>query len=269
MTLQNNTRAFFHQRRLYSSCVALQNNTRAFFTKDVSTINAPSNCYWGPAPHWLTNSSQCLSHTNLNGTMALSSPILNCARCVGSVVTKKQLNQSSILGRVQSTASCTHSEQCAKKMLKHFTLRSTSGGSQRASSTGPALQGQGLAPPQAGRPRARSMLGSESARSSSRSGPTSHRPSSTSQIQPRATVPPSRPVSPTESSDLDEPISTGVRRRRDSSSDALQLTPRHTKRLKLHAQQLAKDRSIPLGKLLAFLEVQYSILLHYKVTSLI
>lgn len=174
----------------------------------------------------------------------------------------------------------THLEQRAK-MLKRFTLRSTSGGSQRASSTGPALQGPGLAPPHAGRPRAHSTLGSESVRSLSRSGPTSRQPSLTSQTQSQVTctgrqtheqssgmldasqaiptVSLSRPVSPTGSSHLDEHISIGVRRRRDSSSDATQLTPRHTKRLKLYAQHLAKDRGIPLGKLLAFIEVQYSI----------
>ncbi|KAG1734733.1 uncharacterized protein EDB91DRAFT_1250852 [Suillus paluster] len=160
-------------------------------------------------------------------------------------------------------------------MLSRFPLRMTSGSSQRASSIGPGPQGPGLAPPQSDvRPRSRSMLGSD-AGLSTHSGPSSRRlPSSNS--QPRVThrhsssnheqisvpgtpqvFPPgplTRPSSPSESSDLDESITLGIRRRRDSSNDIIQLTPRRTKCLKTHAQKLASDRGIPLQKLLAFIE---------------
>ncbi|KAG1828026.1 hypothetical protein EV424DRAFT_1537029 [Suillus variegatus] len=160
-------------------------------------------------------------------------------------------------------------------MLNHFPLRTTSGGSQRASSIGPGPQGPGLAPPQSGfTSRARSMLGSD-AGLSTRSGPSSRRPPIRLNSQPQASMhsssnherisvpdtpqvslpgPLTRPSSPSESSDLDEPISVGIRRRRDSSNDIIQLTPRRTKRLKTHAQKLASDRGIPLQKLLAFIE---------------
>ena len=78
----------------------------------------------------------------------------------------------------------------------------------------------------------------------------------------------SRPVSPTgsDSFDLDEHITTGVRHRRDYGSDAMQLTPRRTKRLKTEAQQLASDRGIPLKKLVAFIEVQCIIFSHYIIS---
>jgi len=182
--------------------------------------------------------------------------------CVGSCLydTETETQPNSFLTQLHSVA-C--KEDLPKMMLRHFSLRSTSGGSQRANSTGPGSQRQGLAPPQAGtRPRSRSLLGSDSTSSTrSESGPTGQGSSfgqhslptrSTSQVP----SPLSRPVSPTRSeSVLDKPIITGVRRRRDSDSDAMQLTPRHTKRLKIEAQQLASDYGIPLNKLLAFLEV--------------
>ncbi|KAG2126139.1 hypothetical protein BD769DRAFT_1668573 [Suillus cothurnatus] len=162
-------------------------------------------------------------------------------------------------------------------MLNRFPLRSTSGSSQRASSVGPRPQGQGLAPPQDGRPRGRSLLGSD-AGLSTHSGPTAgcrgvssnsrpqvarrqgHQQSSTSMSESQVipTITSSRPISPAGSSDIDQPISAdvnaGVRRRRGSSVDAMQLTPRRTKRLKTHAQQLATDYGVPLKKLLAFIE---------------
>ncbi|KAG1878926.1 hypothetical protein F4604DRAFT_1679793 [Suillus subluteus] len=160
-------------------------------------------------------------------------------------------------------------------MLNCFPLRSTSGGSQRVSSAGPRPQGQALAPPQAGRSHGRSLLSSDTGLSTC-SGPTvGRRPlssnsqsrvahsqgrqlSSTSDSQVLQTVTSPRPVSPAGSSDIDRPISAdvnaGVRCRRDSSVDAMQLTPRCTKQLKTYAQQLATDHGVPLKKLLAFIE---------------
>jgi hypothetical protein len=85
---------------------------------------------------------------------------------------------------------------------------------------------------------------------------------STSESQVIPTITSSRPISPVGSSDIDQPVSVdvnaGVWRQRNSSVDAMQLTPRCTKRLKTHAQQLATDHGVPLKKLLAFIEVQYS-----------
>jgi len=166
-------------------------------------------------------------------------------------------------------------------MLNRFPLHSTSGSSQWASSVGPRPQGQGLAPPQDGRPHGRSLLGSD-AGLSTHSGPTAgcrgvssnsrpqvarrqgHQQSSTSMSESQVipTITSSRPISPARSSDIDQPISAdvnaGVWCRRGSSVDAMQLTPWRTKWLKTHAQQLATDYGVPLKKLLAFIEVQYS-----------
>lgn len=162
-------------------------------------------------------------------------------------------------------------------LLNRFPLRSTSGGSQRSSSIGP---GQSLAPPQAGiRPRARSLLGSD-AGLSTHSAPNAHRQptSSVSRLQVARrqvpnheqnsltaasvtlTAPSPPPGSPSGSSDLDAPISAGVRCRRDSSLEAVQLTPRHAKRLKTYAKQFSSERGIPLKKLVAFIDVRSTLL---------
>lgn len=150
-------------------------------------------------------------------------------------------------------------------MLNRFPLRSTSGGSQRANSIGPGPRVQGLAPPRDGRHRARSLLGSD-AGLSTHSAPVVRRQPTSSGSQSQSSNPlpdtsivltgPSRPGSPSGSSDLNAPISAGVRRQRDSSTNAACLTPRRTKQLKTYAQQLATERGIPLKKLLAFIEVR-------------
>ncbi|KAG1907705.1 uncharacterized protein F5891DRAFT_1124569 [Suillus fuscotomentosus] len=160
-------------------------------------------------------------------------------------------------------AHCTPLEGPPKMMLNRFPLRSTSGGSQRANSIGPGPRVQGLAPPRDGRHRARSLLGSD-AGLSTHSAPVVRRQPTSSGSQSQSLNPlpdasivltgPSRPGSPSGSSDLNAPISAGVRRRRDSSTNAACLTPRRTKRLKTYAQQLATERGIPLKKLLAFIE---------------
>lgn len=100
---------------------------------------------------------------------------------MGSVVnTEENQNLTSVFSSVDPKGPL-------KMMLNRFPLRSTSGSSQRASSVGPRPQGQGLAPPQDGRPRGRSLLGSD-AGLSTRSGPTAGRRGVSSNSRPQAHV---------------------------------------------------------------------------------
>ncbi|KAG1768097.1 hypothetical protein EV702DRAFT_1050113 [Suillus placidus] len=65
------------------------------------------------------------------------------------------------------------------------------------------------------------------------------------------------PSSPTSS--LDEPISTAVRRRRNSGTshygDPTKLTPQQTKHLKMHAKKLCEDNKVPTGEVMSFIDV--------------
>ncbi|KAG1797046.1 uncharacterized protein HD556DRAFT_1441211 [Suillus plorans] len=61
------------------------------------------------------------------------------------------------------------------------------------------------------------------------------------------------PSSPTSS--LNEPISAGVRRRRDSrTSDPIKLTPQCTKHLKMYAKKLCEDNDVPTGEVMCFID---------------
>ncbi|KAG2150281.1 uncharacterized protein EDB93DRAFT_1240307 [Suillus bovinus] len=105
-----------------------------------------------------------------------------------------------------------------KMMLNHFPLHSISGGSQRANSIGP--------------PGMPTSSGSQSQSSN---------PLPDTSI---VLTSPSRPGSPSGSSDLNAPISTGVRHQRDSSTNAACLTPRCTK-----AGQLEREEEIEINTL--------------------
>jgi hypothetical protein len=65
------------------------------------------------------------------------------------------------------------------------------------------------------------------------------------------------PSSPTLS--LDEPISAGIRRRRDSGpsnhGDPTKLTPQHTKRLKMHAKKACEENEVPQDEVMTFIDV--------------
>ncbi|KAG2112491.1 hypothetical protein BD769DRAFT_1391922 [Suillus cothurnatus] len=78
------------------------------------------------------------------------------------------------------------------------------------------------------------------------------------------------PSSPTLS--LDEPISAGIRRRRDSGpsnhGDPTKLTPQHTKRLKMHAKKACEENEVPQDEVMTFIDTGdiFYMLLDLKIT---
>ncbi|KIJ04415.1 hypothetical protein PAXINDRAFT_22297 [Paxillus involutus ATCC 200175] len=153
-------------------------------------------------------------------------------------------------------------------MFRHYQLRTTSG----SSPSGGSRPAAGRPSPVSQRTISNSSLGSSRGSTpfpggpptSSLSGPGRTGPVDYSDPPPATqpslrSIPRSLRPAASDASSLDEPVSAGVRRPRDTSSDdpgndLTCLSPRRIKRLKVHAKKLADDLQIPNKSLIEFIE---------------